>query len=70
MKEKKSKSQSLIEYVAIILVIIGVFIAMGAYYKRGLMGKYRQAGDVLSAGGVYYNAAEGYTDKRNPQIKF
>jgi len=55
------KSQSLIEYVAIILVIIGVFVVMGAYYKRGLMGKYRQAGDVLSAGGQWHT---------NPEIKY
>jgi len=48
-----SKAQSIIEYVAIIMVIIAVFIAMGAYYKRSLQARYRQAGDVLGGGEQY-----------------
>jgi len=47
------KAQSILEYVAVILVILGVFIGMGAYYKRGLQGRYRQAGDVLGGGMQY-----------------
>lgn len=49
----KNKAQSILEYVAIVLVIIGVFIFMGAYYKRSLQGRYRQAGDVLGGGEQY-----------------
>ena len=44
----------MIEYVAIIIVLIGVFIAMGTYYKRSLQGRYRQAGDALGAGAQYH----------------
>lgn len=47
------KAQSVIEYTAIILILIGVFIAMAAYYKRSLQGKYKEAGDALSAGAQY-----------------
>ena len=50
MKKLNGKAQSIIEYVAVIIVLIGVFIAMAAYYKRGLQGRYRQAGDALSDG--------------------
>jgi len=50
MKLNYNKAQSIIEYVAIILVIMGVFVVMGAYYKRGLQGRYRQAGDILGGG--------------------
>jgi len=49
-------------------VLVAVFIAMGAYYKRGLQGKYRQAGDVLSAGGQYQYP--GYPEGRNPYVNY
>jgi len=52
--ELNAKAQSMIEYVAIIIVLIGVFIAMGTYYKRSLQGRYRQAGDALGAGAQYH----------------
>jgi len=48
---KACRAQSVLEYVAVTIVLIAVFIAMGAYYKRGLQSKYRQAGDALSSGG-------------------
>ena len=35
------KAQSTIEYIAVIIVIIGVFIFAGVYYQRSLQGKYR-----------------------------
>lgn len=62
----KGNGQSIIEYVAVIAVIIGVFIVMGAYYKRGLQGRYRQAGDVLSAGGQYQYP--GHPQGGNPYV--
>lgn len=57
MKTRKSnsKSQTIVEYVALILVLIAVLIVMGTYYKRSLQGRYRQAGDSLS-GGLQYNS--------------
>jgi hypothetical protein len=58
MRKKTSsrKAQSIIEYVAIFLVVIGVFIAAGVYYKRSLQGKYKQAGDSLGGGEQYTHA--------------
>lgn len=53
IKKLTHKAQSVIEYIVIIIVIVAVFIAMGAYYKRGLQAKYRQAGDVLGGGEQY-----------------
>ncbi|MFA5096537.1 MAG: hypothetical protein WC478_04260 [Candidatus Omnitrophota bacterium] len=53
IKKLTPKAQSIIEYMAVIIVIIAVFIAMASYYKRGLQARYRQAGDVLGGGEQY-----------------
>jgi Flp pilus assembly pilin Flp len=53
IRESTHKAQSVIEYVAVIVVIVAVFIAIGAYYKRTLQGRLRQAGDVLGGGEQY-----------------
>lgn len=53
LKRLNPKAQSIIEYVAVILVIIGVCIVAGIYYQRSLQGKYRQAGDSLGGGEQY-----------------
>jgi hypothetical protein len=39
-----------VEYVAVIIVIIGVFIVIGKYYQRSLQGKFRQSGDAIGGG--------------------
>jgi Flp pilus assembly pilin Flp len=43
----------MIEYIGVILVIIGVLIIAGAYYKRSLQGKYREAADAVGGGEQY-----------------
>ena len=48
------KAQSIIEYVAIILVIIGVLIVVGVYYQRSVQGQYRKTGDFLGGGEQYH----------------
>ena len=53
IKQLSPKAQSIIEYVAVILVIIGVCLGAGYYYQRSLQGKYRQAGDALGGGEQY-----------------
>lgn len=53
LKPNSYKAQSIVEYVAIILVLIGILTVMGLFYKRGLQGRYRQAGDVLGGGVLY-----------------
>jgi hypothetical protein len=39
------KAQSLMEYIVLILVILGVFIAMQNYIKRGFQGRWKSAVD-------------------------
>ena len=46
-------AQSIIEYLVVILVIIGVCVTAGVYYQRSLQGKYRQTGDFLGGGEQY-----------------
>jgi len=55
MRRKKLglAAQSTVEYVAAILVIIGVLIVAGFYYQRSLQGKYRQSVDTLGGGEQY-----------------
>lgn len=62
-----SRAQSVVEYAALIIVLAAVFMAMWAYYKRGLQGRYRQAGDVLSVGGQYQYP--GLPKGDNPYVK-
>lgn len=44
------KAQSIVEYIAVIIVVIAVFVAIWKYYQRSLQGKFRQAGDVIGGG--------------------
>jgi Flp pilus assembly pilin Flp len=53
IKELTRSAQSIVEYVAVLVVVIAVFIAIGVYYKRTLQGRLRQAGDVLGGGAQY-----------------
>jgi len=41
------KGQSALEYMALIAIIIGVFIAIGTYFKRGVQGRWKSAVDGL-----------------------
>lgn len=41
------KAQSTLEYAVIIAVVVAALIAMQAYVKRGLQGKFRQASDDI-----------------------
>lgn len=41
------KAQSTLEYAVIIAVVVAALIAMQAYMKRGLQGKFKQASDDI-----------------------
>ncbi len=43
----KRKAQTLLEYTVLIVIIIGVFIAMQNYIKRGIQGRWKSATDDL-----------------------
>jgi len=47
------KAQSLVELCAVLIVIAAMFIAIGAYYRRTIQARYRQAADVLGGGEQY-----------------
>lgn len=50
---KSNSAQSIIEYTVVLILLIGIMIVAGAYYKRSLQGRYRQAGDILGGGEQY-----------------
>lgn len=43
-------AQSTVEYLAAILIIVGILIVAGVYYQRSLQGKYRQSVDTIGGG--------------------
>ena len=42
---KKTLGQTATEYMALVAIIIGVFIGVGVYFKRGVQGRWKQAID-------------------------
>ena len=44
---RQRKAQSTIEYVVLVCIILGVFIATGNYFKRGVQGRWRSAIDDI-----------------------
>ncbi|MFH0854897.1 MAG: hypothetical protein V1869_00035 [Candidatus Omnitrophota bacterium] len=52
-KKITNKAQTVIEYIAVVTLLAAVFIAMGAYYKRGLQERLKQAGDAIGSGEQY-----------------
>ncbi|OGX06009.1 MAG: hypothetical protein A2Z88_05980 [Omnitrophica WOR_2 bacterium GWA2_47_8] len=69
---RKKKGQSTLEYVILIVVIIGALIAIQVYLKRGIQGRMRQAaddiGDQFSAGN--YNEDRTTYTKSNTRETF
>ncbi len=47
MIKLRSRAQSTLEYTVLIIIIIGAFIAVGDYVKRGLQGRWKQTADDL-----------------------
>ena len=53
LKRKKPGGQSLIEFLALILFILAVFLAFQKYIVRGLSGQWKGVGDALGQGRIY-----------------
>jgi hypothetical protein len=53
-KTKSPGAQSIVEYVAVILIIVAVCAVAGIYYQRSIHGKYRETGDALGGGEQYH----------------
>ena len=47
MLRQKKRGQSALEYIVLIIVILGALIAMGTYLKRGIQGRWKTAVDEL-----------------------
>ena len=43
----RKKGQSILEYVILLMIVIGVFVAMSNYVKRGLAGRWKVAVDDI-----------------------
>ena len=44
---KNKKAQSVLEYAMILVIVMGAFIAIGNYMKRGIQGRWRAVTDDL-----------------------
>jgi len=44
------KAVSIIEYCALVAILTGALIGLSIYLKRGISGRWRQAGDVFGFG--------------------
>ncbi len=44
---KLLKGQSSLEYLALITIILGVFLGIGTYFKRGVQGRWKEAVDGM-----------------------
>ena len=47
MLKRQKKGQTLVEYITIIIIVMGVFLAMGSYIKRGIQGRWKSVTDDL-----------------------
>jgi len=47
MLNKMKKGQTTIEYILLLVIVIGSFIAIQNYLKRGMQGRWRDAVDTL-----------------------
>ena len=59
---KKIKGQSIMEYTMLVAIIIGAFLGVGSYFKRGIQGRWRAAVDDL---GDQYDPRVGNTYLRH-----
>ena len=62
---RKRLGQSIIEYVAIVTIVLGAFVAAGNYIKRGLQGRWKATVDDL---GDQYDPRVASTDLRHTII--
>ena len=54
----RQKGVSVLEYAALIAIVVAALLGMAVYFRRSLSGKWRQAADTF-AGGRQYDLSEG-----------
>ena len=62
MLKKIKKGQTSLEYVVLLIIVIGSFLAIQNYMKRGLQGRWRDAVDGM---GDQYDPRTAVTDVRH-----
>ncbi len=61
-RKRKNKGQSIMEYTMLIAIVVGAFLGIGSYFKRGVQGRWRAAVDDL---GDQYDPRVGNTYLRH-----
>ena len=66
MKAKTVKSQSFLEYMVLIAVVVGVLIAMRVYMVRAVQERYRESADVFGSGEQYAKGSTRVINSDDP----
>lgn len=53
IKLRQSKAQAVLEYIALIIVIMGAFMLFQKYIVRGFSGRWKNVGDGLAEGRIF-----------------
>ena len=53
MLRRKTKGQSLIEYIVLIVLVLGAFLVFQKYITRGFAGRWKVVGESLGQGRIY-----------------
>ena len=53
LKEQKIKGSLFIEYVCLIAIVVGAVLAMSAYFKSAICGRWKQSADSFGYGLQY-----------------
>ena len=53
IRQKNRYGQSLIEYMVLIILIVGAFLVFGKYIVRSFSGRWKTVGDSLGSGHLY-----------------
>ncbi len=51
--QKRTKGQSLVEYVMLIVVVLGAFLVFQKYIARGFAGRWKSVGESMGQGRIY-----------------
>ena len=44
---KRKRGQSAVEYMVVVIIVLGAFLAMGNYFKRGIQGRWKASIDEV-----------------------
>lgn len=53
LRQYKKKGQSLIEYIMLIVFVLGAFLVFQKYMARGFAGRWKSTGDSFAQGKIY-----------------